>query len=421
MVPATKETFAKTVEALTRKFEADRETYVSSGYGEAQARTHFITPFFKALGWDVENEAGVPYHLCEVWEEKGETEGRPDYTFRLNGQTKFFIEAKAPSVSLGSPGPILQTKSYAWNSKDVLLAGLTHFEEFRFFDASLEPDERRVLDGEAFHLQWTEYLSHIDLLWELSPERVAQGSLDQFLRRDRKSIRYRVPVDERFLDELTEWRRELASNIHRLNQEIDTIKLNDIVQRLLDRIVFIRIAEERKVIEAGQLKDLADLWEQRGGKVPIMQDLVTLFSDINDDFNGEIFKPHPCEKVKIDSSILARIIRRLYPPRSPYRFDVIGVELLGSIYERYLGNTLSVTAKQVRLEPKPEVRKAGGVYYTPKYVVDYIVKHTVRDAVEGKTPKEVEKLRILDPACGSGSFLMEQARVSKTQTSKHCR
>ena len=108
----------------------------------------------------------------------------------------------------------------------------------------------------------------------------------------------------------------------------------------------------------------------------------------------------------MDSDVLAKIIKRLYPPKSPYRFDVIGVELLGSIYERYLGNTIRPTAKQVRVEEKPEVRKAGGVYYTPKYIVDYIVKNTVGKVIEGKTPKQIEKIRILDPACGSGSFLI---------------
>ncbi len=213
MVTVTKESFATTLQALVRKFEADRDTYLSPGYGEAAVRTQFISPFFKALGWDVENEASVPYHLCDVWEEKGETAGRPDYTFRINGQTKFFVEAKAPSAPLNNVAHLLQTKRYAWNSRDIFFAGLTDFEEFLFFDASLEPDERRPLDGEAFHLQYTEYLNKLDLLWEFSRERVAAGSLDQFLRRDRQSIRYRIPVDKRFLDELTEWRRELAASI----------------------------------------------------------------------------------------------------------------------------------------------------------------------------------------------------------------
>jgi type I restriction-modification system DNA methylase subunit len=406
MVTATKESFAKVVGTLLRKYESDRETYISPEYNETQARSQFITPFLKALGWDVENEAGVPYHLSDLWEEKGETHGRPDYTFRINGQTKFFLEAKAPCPDVSTVSHILQAKRYAWNSRDVFFAGLFDFEEILFFDASLEPDERRARDGEAFHLIFREYLSNVDRLWELSKERVAANSLDQFLRRDRKSIRYRIPVDKKFLDELTEWRRELAGNIHARNAGLDARQLNDIVQRLLDRIVFIRIAEDRKVIEARQLWDIADLWEESGGRRNIMEFLVDLFATINADFNGEIFKAHVCEKVQIDSIMLAKIIRRLYPPKSPYRFDVIGVELLGSIYERYLGNTLSITAKQVRLEPKPEVRKAGGVYYTPKFIVDYIVGETVGKLVEGKTPKEVANLRILDPTCGSGSFLI---------------
>lgn len=405
MPQATKESFARALGALVRKYEADRDTYLSSQYNEAQTRTQFISPLLEALGWDVRNEAGVPYNQCEVLEEKGETHGRPDYTFRLNGQTKFFLEAKSPSDALSSAS-ILQTKRYAWNSRDIFFAGVCDFEQFRFFDASLRPDEKRPYEGEAFHLIYNEYASSIDKLWELSRDRVAAGSLDQFLRKDRKSLLQRIPVDKDFLDELTKWRQELASAIHAQNSDLDAHQLNDIVQRLLDRIIFIRIAEDRKVIDQRQLWDIAVIWEQSGGRRNIMEQLVELFQDFNKRFNGEIFKPHPCEDVKIDSHVLPKIIRQLYPPKSNYRFDVIGVELLGSIYERYLGNTLRVTAKRVFIEPKPEVRKAGGVYYTPQYIVDYIVKNTVGKLIEDKTPKEVDKIRILDPACGSGSFLI---------------
>ena len=405
MPQVTKESFVRALEGLVRKYEADRETYISSQYNETQTRTQFITPFLEALGWDVRNEASVPYHLCEVWEEKGETKGRPDYTLRINGQTKFFLEAKSPSDELPS-ADILQTKRYAWNSRDIFFAGVCDFEQFRFFDASLRPDEKRPYEGEAFHLIYKEYASNVDKLWELSRERVAAGSLDQFLRTDRKSLRQRIPLDKDFLDNLTEWRRELASAIYAQNHQLDAHALNDIVQRLLDRIIFIRIAEDRKVIEPRLLWDIADTWEETGGRRNIMDFLLDLFREINENFNGEIFKPHPCEEIKIESHVLAKIIRQLYPPKSNYLFDVVGVELLGSIYERYLGNTLRITAKRVHIEPKPEVRKAGGVYYTPKYIVDYIVKNTVGKIIEGKTPEEVEKIRILDPACGSGSFLI---------------
>jgi hypothetical protein len=82
------------------------------------------------------------------------------------------------------------------------------------------------------------------------------------------------------------------------------------------------------------------------------------------------------------------------------------VEILGSAYERFLGKTIRIiSGRYASVEEKPEVRKAGGVYYTPQYIVNYIVANTVGKVLEGKTPKEAEKIKIVDPSCGSGSFL----------------
>jgi len=407
-VPASMDRFRDALEKLIRKFGSDESHYLSKHYSEAQARIDFITPFFKALGWDVENEAGLPHHQREVIVERGESEttGRPDYSFRVGGQTKFFVEAKAPSEPLDTARHILQAKGYAWNTRQVFFVILTDFEEFRFYDASSLPDERRPDEGLLLKLKCTDYLANPEKLWEFSKERVTAGSLDALLPRIRRAPHLRKQVDEVFLDEMTGWREDLAKDIHKRNPGLTAKQLNEVVQRLLDRIVFIRIAEDRHVIEKRQLADAVENWETHGGKFPIFDWLNDLFHKINEDFNGEIFKPHLSEDIQVDSEILARIIKRLYPPKSPYRFDVIGVELLGSIYERYLGNTIRLTPKQVKLDKKPEVRKAGGVYYTPKYIVDYIVKNTVGKVMEGKAPKQIEKIRILDPACGSGSFLI---------------
>jgi len=400
--------FKATVGELARRFESDRSYYLSKSYSEAQARVDFITPFLKALGWDVENETGLPHHQREVIVERGESEttGRPDYSFRIGGQTKFFVEAKAPSEGLDNPHHVLQAKGYAWNTRSVFFVILTDFEEFRFYDASRQPDERNPDEGLLLKLKCAEYLENAERLWDFSRERVAAGSLDALLPTIRRAPHVRKQVDEVFLDEMTGWREELAKDIHKRNPALTAKQLNEVVQRLLDRIVFVRIAEDRHVIEKRQLAEVVEEWEVHGGKFPIFDWLNALFHKINDDFNGEIFKPHLSEEIQIDSEILARIIKRLYPPKSPYRFDVIGVELLGSIYERYLGNTIRLTPKQVKVEKKPEVRKAGGVFYTPKYIVDYIVKNTVGKIIEGKSPKQIEKIRILDPACGSGSFLI---------------
>jgi type I restriction-modification system DNA methylase subunit len=408
LLSASLASFKAAVEKLTPRFESDRSYYLSKSYSEAQARVDFITPFFKALGWDMENEAGLPHHEREVIVEQGESEttGRPDYNFRTGGQTKFYVEAKPPSEGLDNPHHILQAKGYAWNTRSVFFVVLTDFEEFRFYDASRQPDERNPDDGLLLELGCPEYLENAEKLWDFSRERVAAGSLDALLPKIRRAPHLRKQVDEVFLDEMTGWREELAKDIHKQNAALAAKQLNEVVQRLLDRIVFIRIAEDRHVIEKRQLAEAVEEWETHGGKFPIFDWLNALFHKINEDFNGEIFKPHLSEEIQIDSDILARIIKRLYPPKSPYRFDVIGVELLGSIYERYLGNTIRLTPKQVRVEEKPEVRKAGGVYYTPKYIVDYIVKNTVGKVIEGKTPKQIERIRILDPACGSGSFLI---------------
>ncbi|MGB7668995.1 MAG: type I restriction endonuclease, partial [Candidatus Acidiferrales bacterium] len=357
--------FKTTVEKLIRRFDADKSHYLSKGYSEAQARVDFISPFFKALGWDMENEEGLPHHAREVVVEAGEdTRGRPDYGFRVSGQTKFFVEAKAPSEELDTAKHIIQAKTYAWNTKQVFFVVLTDFEEFRFYDASIQPDARKPDEGLLLKLKYTDYIPKLEKLWEFSKERVLAGSLEVMLPRDRRTQRLRIPVDTAFLDEMTGWREEMARNVYKNNPGLTARQLNEIVQRLLDRIVFIRIAEDRRVIEKNQLRDVVEEWKARGGKFHIFEWLNDLFHRINEDFNGEIFKPHLSEEIKIDSEVLARIIERLYPPQSPYRFDVIGVELLGSIYERYLGSTIRVTAKRIFVEEKPEVRHAGGVYYT---------------------------------------------------------
>ncbi|MGH9711894.1 MAG: type I restriction endonuclease, partial [Candidatus Acidiferrales bacterium] len=159
--------FKATVEKLIRRFESDRSHYLSKGYSEAQARVDFITPFFKALGWDVENEEGFAHHAREVVVEAAEdTGGRPDYGFRVSGQTKFFVEAKAPSEELDTSKHIIQAKTYAWNTKQVFFVVLTDFEEFRFYDASIQPDARKPDEGLLLKLKYTDYIGRLEKLWE---------------------------------------------------------------------------------------------------------------------------------------------------------------------------------------------------------------------------------------------------------------
>jgi hypothetical protein len=143
----TKESFRAELERLVSNFAANEDELTAPGYTEMQARTQFITPFFRALGWDVENRAAKSYREMDVLEERGPGEGRPDYTFRIGGSAKFFVEAKAPHEDLENERHVLQAKRYAWSTKEVFYVVLTDFQEFRFYDASLKPDPNQPHRG----------------------------------------------------------------------------------------------------------------------------------------------------------------------------------------------------------------------------------------------------------------------------------
>ncbi len=137
------QSFRKNVQSLVAKFEQDRNHHCSKGYPEAQLRVDFLNPFFNALGWDLENQSNKPPHERNVIVELSpETTLRPDYNFRINGDTKFFVEAKAPWVPLDDVNHIMQAKTYAWSTKEVFFVILTDFEEFKLFDASLKPNPK---------------------------------------------------------------------------------------------------------------------------------------------------------------------------------------------------------------------------------------------------------------------------------------
>lgn len=406
------------IKSLVSKFEANKYHYLSKKYLEEEVKIDFINPLFENLGWDVRNKKSLSPFEREVVVEKGETLGRPDYNFRIDGQTKFYMEVKAPHEPLHKIDHVLQAKSYAWNTKSVFIVLLTDFEEFRLFDATIKPDPKYPDQGLLFELTYDQYLNNLDKLLILSKNQVEQGSLDDLIQKHRVPKSLRKPVDESFLEDISRWREELAKDIYKRNyreleDEIDEGKiriqvkiLNEAVQKILDRLIFIRIAEDRKIIEPKSLLDEVEWWKAGGKRRNLHKRLTDRFLGWNQDFNGEILKPGPCDVLEIDSNLLAKIIEGLYFPKCPYLFEVIGVELLGSIYERYLGKTIKVTPKRVKIEEKPEVRKAGGVFYTPQYIVDYIVKNTVGKIIRGKNPKQIEKIKILDPACGSGSFLL---------------
>ena len=405
----TKETAYKKISELVQRFEEQYASYKNSDYNETLTRRDFIDPFFKALGWDMDNEQGYAESFREVKHEDklkiGNAVKAPDYSFRANSDKKlFFVEAKKPSVVIKEDiHPAYQVRRYGWSGK-LAISIVTDFEEFAIYDCTKKPlktDKASV--ARMKYLTFREYLNEFDFLWDtLARISVLRGSLDKYVQ-GTANKRGAETVDKDFLKTLDGWRTYLATSLSRDNKELNEEEINFVVQQTIDRIIFLRIAEGRKVEPEGNLQTAITQGDY-------YQNLFSLFKEADDKYNSGLFdfkKDTISKKLKIDNKVIKTIISELYVPKSQYEFSELSVEILGSAYEQFLGKVIRITpAHHAKIEEKPEVRKAGGVYYTPEYIVEYIVKNTVGKLIEGKTPKEISKIKIVDPACGSGSFLI---------------
>jgi len=407
---------------LVERFERNIDAYRSGHYKEAQLREEFLNPFFGALGWDVYNKEGRAEAYKQVIHEDAISVGgrtkAPDYCFRIGGARKFFLEAKKPSIDIkGAPNPAYQLRRYAWSAK-LPLSILSDFEEFAVYDCRVRPrPSDKAAAARTLYYQFGDYPEKWDEIYGVfGHEAILKGSFDKFVEKARKK-RGTAEVDDAFLAEIEAWRKALAKNIAARNKKLSTRELNFAVQRIIDRLIFLRICEDRGIEHYEQLRGLLN-----GEKV--YKRLVAVFEKADDRYNSGLFHfrqergraEAPDEltpNLKLDDKPLKDIVRKLYYPESPYEFSVLPADILGQVYEQFLGKVIRLTAgHHARVEEKPEVRKAGGVYYTPTYIVDYIVKNTVGKLLKGK--KLLKKngarnpltLRVLDPACGSGSFLI---------------
>ncbi len=393
---------------LVERFQRNLDAYRRSEYKEAEVRHEYIEPFFEALGWDVHNRAGYAEQYKDVVQEESLRVAAgieaPDYTFRIGGLRKFFVEAKKPAVKLkADAGPAYQLRRYAWSAK-LPLSVLTDFEEFAVYDCTKRPkpaDKAGV--GRVAFYTFDQYPARLPEIWDtFAKQSVLRGSFDRHAQDARKK-RGTSQVDAEFLKEIEGWRDALARNLALRNPRLSVHELNYAVQATIDRIIFLRVAEDRGIEEYGRLMPLLNGTNVYGR-------LTELYRQADQKYNAGLFDFRADTltlQLRLDDKVLKDIVAQLYYPQSPYEFSVLGADILGQVYEQFLGKVIRLTpAHRAVVEEKPEVKKAGGVYYTPTYIVDYIVKHTVGEMVKDRTPRQISKLRILDLACGSGSFLL---------------
>ena len=410
---------------LVEHFRLNSRTLKLPSYNETQLRREFIDPMFKALGWDIDNANRYAEAYKDVVHEDsiriGGAHKAPDYGFRVGGTRKFFLEAKRPSVNIKTDASSsYQLRRYAWSAK-LPLSVLTDFEEFAVYDCRIKPEsDDSASVARVLYMTLDDYYDKWESIASIfSREAVLRGSFDRYAD-DNKSRRGTATVDTAFLDAIEDWRKLLANEIIRRNRHISVRDLNMAVQRIIDRIIFLRIAEDRSIESYGKLRGLL---KGPGTYAKLLQ----VFFEADKRYNSGLFHfregdglnetvDRVTTSLRLSDLVVKQIIKSLYYPTSPYEFSVISADILGQVYEQFLGHVISISDRKIAIEEKPDVKKAGGVYYTPEFVVRYIIEKTIGPLITDRTPAQVagvdkrskkqEPIRILDPACGSGSFLI---------------
>lgn len=395
-----------TIEQLVDKYKANRDYYLTSKYNETLLRSDFLDPFFELLGWDIKNHSGKSTNEREVILEEAlkgnvaEHSKKPDYTFRLFSERKFFLEAKKPSVAIElSNDTAKQVRRYGFTAK-LKISVLANFEYLLIYDTSI-----KVEKDDTFHkglikkYHYTEYESKFEEIKKLlSRDSVYTGEFDI----EWKDIEAKInlfSIDTLFLSQINEWRKLLGKEIFKYDSSIDEQQLNDIVQSYLNRILFLRVCEDRNLEVYQTLLQFANTSD--------FSALIQKFEAADKKYNSGLFDQILKDKIIENvSSVFWAIIKQLYYPESTYSFAVFSSDILGNIYEIFLSERLAIVNGVVVLVKKPE-NVDRDIITTPTYIINDILRNTVIPKCNGKTAQEILSLKFSDISCGSGAFLLE--------------
>ncbi len=395
-----KETAKQEVRKLVEEFKEYPKEEINKK-SENQIKSELIDPLFEALGWDMRKDAEREERVLKK---------RADYILRIGNQDKLVIEAKSADIRL-SEEEGKQAVSYA-HHKNIKFAVLTNFKQIRFYHAlsNIKNIDKNLLKDDKGYL-WLDcenFVKDFDRLWLLSRESFEKEEINKLLDNvDKKLIK---PIDESILADLLQYREWLSKDLNK-NRNLIPEQIDEVVQVLIDRLIFMRSVEDRKLEAEDFLLTIIKDVERGYTDMNLWAVLKSQFKRFDSTYNSKLFSEGLLEKEGFfDNKILAKVIRGLYygtqENQERYRFDDIPVDLLGSIYEQYLGVVLRGTEKRVKLDLVSGKRKKMGIYYTPSYIVDYIVKNTIGEYVKDKSLDKILDIKIIDPACGSGSFLI---------------
>jgi hypothetical protein len=398
------------IDNLIQKYNESRNHYLSSKYNETQLRADFLDPFFEILGWDITNKEAKLTNEREVLLEEPlkatatSNTKKPDYTFRLFSERKFFLEAKKPSVKIDSnPESAKQVRRYGFTAK-LKISVLSNFEYLIIYDTSKQViDSDTVTTSQIKLYHYSEYikkLEEIKLL--LGKESVYSGQFDIEWQDIEEQLK-KFSVDTLFLEQINSWRLLLGQEIFLYDNSIEITELNDMVQSYINSILFLRVCEDRNLEEYKTLLNFAQREDHEA--------LIAKFKASDKKYNAGLFENEIIEEIITNSSsAFWIIINQLYYPQTTYSFAVFSSDILGHIYEIFLGEELTVVDNEITLEKKPE-NQDRDIVTTPTYIVQDILRRTVVEYCKDKSHREILNSKFADIACGSGAFLLELYQV----------
>lgn len=373
----------------------------------------WLNELLEIFDWDVRDTSQILQEkvLTKAEKEKlkeiGSHNTRPDYTFKIAKEKLTFLDAKDISVKiLTDEEAAFQIKSYGW-SIIAPCAFISNFEEFAIYDCTYTPAQGQDPSLGRLYLSINDYVANYEILEEhLLKENIYKGKLSEIYSTSLKDNKYieKITPDLKFAQQLSDFRLALAADILENNSKFigeNSGNLSYIVQIIINRILFIRVCEARKIEEENLLLSFRDVgfWDAFKN---------SSYFDFFNHYDGPLFERiKEIHEIKISNGVFDLLLQYLYYP-SPYRFDVIPTKLLSDIYEIFLSKKLMINGEEVKDEIKSEYLKTKGAVSTPQYIVQEIIKRTIpKSKLFELGIENIFSHKILDIACGSGVFAIE--------------
>jgi len=369
----------------------------------------FLSALFKKLEWDWLSAEVTPQKKIK----SATKTTRVDFSFKKEEDIRpsFYLEVKRFSDSIENPDHITQAIGYGKNS-GIRWVVLTNFVRWRVFNSDYfdEPEH-----AELFEFNLKECLTNTEAInWLTLFSHEGGGfALDEYAKKHKK-WKESADIEDLLTEQLLISRKKLGAAIKEQNlPKFDTGQdmedaIDTCVQNILDRIIFCRMLEDNGGDQERKMSDVLERWRNGDNRVQFYKDfLCPFFLRMHEKYDSTIFDIDRIDRLTIKNEDFIPVLESFYihqKTKLRYRFDAINTDILGHAYENYL--SYKVTSKKKGLEEEQYKRKQSGIYYTPEFLVNYLVKSTVGELLKKcKTTADALKIRVLDPACGSGTFL----------------